>query len=88
MKSFKIYIRPFYIIFLITQLFSSAETKLKLLENNQLIGEVSTIQNKNLISINDFIEITNSKNFINDNISTSIQFSCHEDFLFSIPLIS
>jgi len=65
-KSFKIYIRPFYIIFLITQLFSSAETKLKLLENNQLIGEVSTIQNKNLISINDFIEITNSKNFIND----------------------
>ena len=66
MKSFKIYIRPFYIIFLITQLFSSAETKLKLLENNQLIGEVSTIQNKNLISINDFIEITNSKNFIND----------------------
>ena len=66
MKSFRIYIRPFYIIFLITQLFSSVETKLKLLENNQLIGEVSTIQNKNLISINDFIEITNSKNFIND----------------------
>ena len=66
MKSFRIYIRPFYIIFLITQLFSSAETKLKLLENNQLIGEVSTIQNKNLISINDFIQITNSKNFIND----------------------
>ena len=66
MKSFRIYIRPFYIIFLITQLFASAETKLKLLENNQLIGEVSTIQNKNLISINDFIEITNSKNFIND----------------------
>ena len=66
MKSFRIYIRPFYIIFLITQLFSSAETKLKLLENNQLIGEVSTIQNKNLISINDYIEITNSKNFIND----------------------
>ena len=66
MKSFRTYIRPFYIIFLITQLFSSAETKLKLLENNQLIGEVSTIQNKNLISINDFIEITNSKNFIND----------------------
>ena len=66
MKSYRTYIRPFYIIFLITQLFSSAETKLKLLENNQLIGEVSTIQNKNLISINDFIEITNSKNFIND----------------------
>ena len=66
MKSFRIYIRPFYIIFLITQLFSSAETKLKLLENNQLIGEVSTIQNKKLISINDFIAITNSKNFIND----------------------
>ena len=66
MKSFSIYIRPLFIIFLITQLFSKNETKLKLLENNQLVGEVSTIQNKNLISINDFIEITNSKNFIND----------------------
>ena len=66
MKSFRIYIRPLFIIFLITQLFSNTETKLKLLENNQLVGEVSTIQNKNLISINDFIEITNSKNFIND----------------------
>ena len=66
MKSFSIYIRPLFIIFLITQLFSNNETKLKLLENNQLVGEVSTIQNKNLISINDFIKITNSKNFIND----------------------
>ena len=66
MKSFSIYIRPLFIIFLITQLFSNTETKLKLLENNQLVGEVSTIQNKNLISINDFIKITNSKNFIND----------------------
>ncbi len=66
MKSFSIYIRPLFIIFLITQLFSNNQTKLKLLENNQLVGEVSTIQNKNLISINDFIQITNSKNFIND----------------------
>tara|TARA_B100001175_G_scaffold42328_1_gene31623 strand:- start:359 stop:1510 length:1152 start_codon:yes stop_codon:yes gene_type:complete len=65
-KSFSIYIRPLFIIFLITQLFSNNQTKLKLLENNQLVGEVSTIQNKNLISINDFIQITNSKNFIND----------------------
>ena len=37
-----------------------------LIENNELIGEISTIQNKQLFSINDFIKITNSKNFIND----------------------
>ena len=65
MKSFSIYLRLFYLIILSTQLFSSAETKLKLVENNKLIGEINTIQNQNFFSINDFIKITNSKNFIN-----------------------
>jgi len=65
-KSFSIYLRLFYLIILSTQLFSSAETKLKLVENNKLIGEINTIQNQNFFSINDFIKITNSKNFIND----------------------
>ena len=66
MKSFSIYLRLFYLIILSTQLFSSAETKLKLVENNKLIGQINTIQNQNFFSINDFIKITNSKNFIND----------------------
>jgi len=65
-KSFSIYLQLFYIIILSTQLFSNTEGKLKLIENNELIGEISTIQNKQLFSINDFIKITNSKNFIND----------------------
>ena len=66
MKSFSIYLKLFYIIILSTQLFSNTEGKLKLIENNELIGEIRTIQNKQLFSINDFIKITNSKNFIND----------------------
>ena len=66
MKSFSIYLRLFYLIILSTQLFSNAETKIKLVENNKLIGEINTIQNQNFFSINDFIKITNSKNFIND----------------------
>ena len=66
MKSFSIYLQLFYIVILSTQLFSNTEGKLKLIENNELIGEISTIQNKQLFSINDFIKITNSKNFIND----------------------
>ena len=66
MKSFSIYLQLIYIIFLSTQLFSNTEGKLKLIENNELIGEISTIQNRQLFSINDFIKITNSKNFIND----------------------
>jgi len=65
-KSFSIYLQLFYIIILSTQLFSNTEGKLKLIENNELIGEISTIQNKQLFSINDFIKITNSKKFIND----------------------
>ena len=65
MKFFKTYLYIFYIIILSTQLFSNAETKIKLYENNEFVGEINTIQNKQLFSINDFINITDSKNFIN-----------------------
>ena len=66
MKSFSIYLRLFYLIILSTQLFSSAETKLKLVENNVLLGEIKTIQNNQFFSVNDLAKITNSKKFIND----------------------
>ena len=66
MKSFSIYLRLFYFIILSTQLLSNSEVKLKLVQNNEFVGEISTIQNNRLFSINDFIKITNSKNFIND----------------------
>lgn len=65
MKSFSTYLCLFYII-LSSQLFSNTKTKLKFFENKVLIGEINTIQNKKLFSINDFINLTNSKNFIND----------------------
>ena len=65
MKSFCTYLCLFYII-LSSQLFSNTKTKLKFFENKVLIGEINTIQNKKLFSINDFINLTNSKNFIND----------------------
>ena len=65
MKSFKTYLYLFYIIILSTQLFSNTGTKIKFFENNEFVGEINTIQNKQLFSINDFINITDSKNFIN-----------------------
>jgi len=54
------------IIFLFSHLFAKTESKIKVFENNVLIGEINTIQNKKLFSVNDFIEITNSKKFINN----------------------
>ena len=65
MKFFRTYLYLFYIITLSTQLFSNTEAKIKLFENNELVGEINTIKNKQLFSINDFINITDSKNFIN-----------------------
>ena len=66
MKLLRIYFQLFVIIILSTQLFSKTDSKLKVFENNVLIGEINTIQNKKLFSVNDFIEITNSRNFINE----------------------
>jgi len=64
-KSFSTYLCLFYII-LFSQLFPNTKTKLKFFENKVLIGEINTIQNKQLFSLNDFIKLTNSKNFTND----------------------
>jgi len=60
------YLQILVIIFLSPQLFAKTDSKLKVFENNVLIGEIKTIQNKKLFSVNDFIEITKSKKFIND----------------------
>ena len=65
MRLLRTYLYLFYIIILSTQLFSNTEAKIKLFENNELVGEINTIKNKQLFSINDFINITDSKNFIN-----------------------
>jgi len=62
----KTYLQILVIIFLSSQLFAKTDSKLKVFENNVLIGEIKTIQNKKLFSVNDFIEITESKKFINN----------------------
>ena len=53
-------------IFLFSHLCAKTESKVKVFENGVLVGEISTIQNKKLFSVNDLIEITKSNNFIND----------------------
>ena len=68
MKLLRTYFQLFSIIFLLTHLFAKTESKIKVFENNVLVGEINTIQNKKLFSVNDFIEITKSNNFINDKI--------------------
>jgi len=65
-KLLRTYFRLFLIIFLLSHLCAKTESKIKVFENNVLVGEINTIQNKNLFSVNDFIEITNSKKFINN----------------------
>ena len=65
MRLLRTYLYLFYIIILSTQLFSNTDTKIKFFENNEFVGEINTIQNKQLFSINEFINITDSKNFIN-----------------------
>ena len=72
MKLLRIYFPLFFIIFLFSNLFSKTESKLKVFENNVLIGEIDTIQNKKLFSVNDFIEITNSRKFINNKTQKAI----------------
>jgi len=53
-------------IILFSHLCAKTESKVKVFENGVLVGEISTIQNKKLFSVNDLIEITKSNNFIND----------------------
>ena len=66
MRLLQTYLQILVIIFLSPQLFAKTDSKLKVFENNVLIGEIKTIQNKKLFSVNDFIEITKSKKFINE----------------------
>ena len=66
MRLLKTYLQILVIIFLSSQLFAKTDSKLKVFEDNVLIGEINTIQNKTLFSVNDFIKITKSKKFIND----------------------
>ena len=72
MKLLRTYFQLFSIIFLLTLLFAKTESKIKVFENNVLVGEINTIQNKNLFSVNDFIEITNSKKFINNKTQKAV----------------
>tara|TARA_B100000579_G_scaffold332062_1_gene282334 strand:- start:2446 stop:3600 length:1155 start_codon:yes stop_codon:yes gene_type:complete len=71
-KLLRIYFPLFFIFLLFSNLFSKTESKLKVFENNVLIGEIDTIQNKKLFSVNDFIEITNSRKFINNKTQKAI----------------
>ena len=66
MKLLRTYFQIFSIIFLLSHLCAKTESKIKVFENNLLIGEIHTIQNKKLFSVNDFIEITKSRKFINE----------------------
>ena len=68
MKLLRTCFQLFLAIFLFSNLYANSESKVKVFENSVLIGEMSTIQNKKLFSVNDFIEITKSNNFINDKI--------------------
>ena len=74
MKLLRTYFQLFSIIFLFSHLFATTESKIKVFENNVLVGEISTIQNKKLFSVNDFIEITNSKKFINNKTQKAVFF--------------
>jgi N-acetylmuramoyl-L-alanine amidase len=64
-KLLRINFQIFLIIFLFSNLYANSESKVKVFQNNVFIGEINTIQNKKLFSVNDFIEITKSNNFIN-----------------------
>tara|TARA_Y100000748_G_scaffold264969_1_gene234588 strand:- start:411 stop:1562 length:1152 start_codon:yes stop_codon:yes gene_type:complete len=65
-KLLRINFQLFSIIFLFSNLCANSESNVKVFENNVLIGEIKTIQNKKLFSVNDFIKITKSRKFIND----------------------
>jgi len=71
-KLLRTYFQLFSIIFLLSHLYAKTESKIKVFENNVLVGEINTIQNKNLFSVNDFIEITNSKKFINNKTQKAV----------------
>tara|TARA_B100000927_G_C16463346_1_gene468764 strand:+ start:51 stop:1202 length:1152 start_codon:yes stop_codon:yes gene_type:complete len=65
-KLLRINFQLFSIIFLFSNLCANSESNVKVFENDVLIGQIKTIQNKKLFSVNDFIKITQSRKFIND----------------------
>ena len=66
MKLLKTNFQIFIIILLFSQLFAISESKMKVFKNNLLLGEINTIQNNKLFSVNDLIAITDSRNFVNE----------------------
>jgi len=65
-KLLKTNFQIFIIILLFSQLFAISESKMKVFKNDLLLGEISTIQNNKLFSVNDLIAITDSRNFVNE----------------------
>ena len=65
MKLLKTNFQIFIIILLFSQLFAISEPKMKVFRNDLLLGEINTIQNNKLFSVNDLIAITDSRNFVN-----------------------
>ena len=66
MKSLKTNFQIFIIILLFSKLFAIGESKIKVFKNDLFLGEINTIQNNKLFSVNDLIAITNSRNFVNE----------------------
>ena len=66
MKLLKTNFQIFIIILLFSQLFAISESKMKVFKNDLFLGEINTIQNNKLFSVNDFIAITDSRNFVNE----------------------
>ena len=71
MKLLRTCFQLFLTIFLFSHLCAKTESKVKVFENDVLVG-VNTIQNKKLFSVNDFIQITNSKKFINNKTQKAV----------------
>ena len=65
-KLLKTNFQIFIIILLFSQLFAVSESKMKVFKNDLFLGEISTIQNNKLFSVNDLIAITDSRNFVNE----------------------
>ncbi len=72
MKLLRTCFQLFLTIFLFSHLSAKTESKIKVFDNDLLIGEINTIQNKKLFSVNDFIQITNSKKFINNKTQKAV----------------
>ena len=72
MKLLRTCFQLFLAIFLFSHLCAKTESKIKVFDNDLLIGEINTIQNKKLFSVNDFIQITNSKKFINNKTQKAV----------------